>query len=269
LAKVALLVAWNLGEIDMSSLLIHVPHSSVVIPSDVRTEIILNDAELDAEISRMTDWFTDELAPDLPCVKYMFSRLVVDPERFRDVMHEPMERVGMGAVYTKTSHGSSLRGVISREQRAHLLSKYYDTHHRLFEEAVSLQLKEHNRCTIIDLHSSPSKPLPYETNQSLNRPDICIGTDEFHTGHGLEHDLVKTFLSHGLSVDINFPFSGSFTPSKYYKADSRVQSIMIEINRSLYMDEVSVEKLSAFDAVKEFLSNAICKLAVETTKNGG
>jgi len=248
------------------SLLIHIPHSSIVIPADVRSGIVLNDDELKREINSITDWFTDELAPDLPCVKYMFSRLVVDPERFRDVTHESMERVGMGAVYTKTSHGSPLRRELSHEQREHLLSKYYDTHHRIFEEAVSLQLKEHNRCTIIDLHSFPSKPLPYEANQSLNRPDICIGTDEFHTGHRLEHDLVKTFLSYGFTVDINFPFSGSFTPSKYYKADRRVQSIMIEINRSLYMNEVSVEKISAFDAVKEFLSNAICKLSVETTK---
>jgi N-formylglutamate amidohydrolase len=37
----------------------------------------------------------------------------------------------------------------------------------------------------------------------------------------------------------------------FYKKDSRVVSIMIEVNRSLYMDEKTGAKTIGFDSVKE------------------
>ena len=42
-------------------MILHIPHSSRVIPGNVRDQIILSDRELDAELDRMTDAYTDEL----------------------------------------------------------------------------------------------------------------------------------------------------------------------------------------------------------------
>ena len=82
--------------------LLHLPHSSEIIPADVRTRLLLSDADLQRELLLMTDHHTDAL---FACVLERggvalvnrLSRLVVDPERFPDDEHEPMARVGMGS----------------------------------------------------------------------------------------------------------------------------------------------------------------------------
>jgi N-formylglutamate amidohydrolase len=41
----------------------------------------------------------------------------------------------------------------------------------------------------------------------------------------------------GYSTARNEPFSGTIIPLKHYRKDQRVQSLMIEINRKLYLNE--------------------------------
>jgi hypothetical protein len=45
---------------------LHIPHSSRHIPAEERQAICLDDAELDKELLRMTDAYTDELFPVTP-----------------------------------------------------------------------------------------------------------------------------------------------------------------------------------------------------------
>ena len=78
--------------------------------------------------------------------------------------------------------------------------------------------------------------MPYENDQRRDRPDICIGTDSYHTPREIEKELECFFRKSGYSVAINSPFAGAIVPLRYYRKDSRVQSIMIEINRRLYIN---------------------------------
>ena len=51
-------------------------------------------------------------------------------------------------------------------------------------------------------------------------------------------ERVETILeSCGYSTARDQPFSGTIVPMKYYRKDHRVQSLMIEINRWLYLGE--------------------------------
>ena len=43
-------------------IIIHVPHSSIFIPPEIRKDILLSDDELESELLGMTDWYTDEFA---------------------------------------------------------------------------------------------------------------------------------------------------------------------------------------------------------------
>ena len=58
---------------------------------------------------------------------------------------------------------------------------YYWPQH--FEQVVSDCLAHFD--FIIDCHSYPKDPLPYELHQTSPRPQICLGTDSFHTPDAL------------------------------------------------------------------------------------
>jgi len=75
--------------------------------------------------------------------------------------------------------------------------------------------------------------------------------------------VIDLFRKKGYSVEVNRPYSGSIVPLDYYQMEKRVSSIMIEINRELYMDEKTGEKTPSFIAVKESISQVITKLVPE------
>jgi N-formylglutamate amidohydrolase len=130
----------------MIPIVLHIPHASREVPDTDRVEIVLCDTDLERELLLMTDAWTDELLKfsddyDVTRVIAPVSRLVCDVERFRDDDEEDMSQVGMGAVYTSTSNGRSLREPTA-ETRIRILETYYDPHHALLTKAVDEALEK-------------------------------------------------------------------------------------------------------------------------------
>ncbi len=232
---------------------LHLPHDAPDIPADVREQFLLDDRELGREVLGMTDHHTADLFGARHAAgrvtRAPVSRLVVDVERFEDDAQEPMAVAGMGAVYTHTSSGRLLRRPLGPSEREALLERWYRPHHRRLEQLVEDALRQHGRAVVLDAHSFPSKPLPYERAASADRPEICIGTDPFHTPAGLRAALVSAFAALGFRVSVDTPFSGALVPARYYRRDPRVQSVMVEVNRRLYLDEATGLPAEDFAAV--------------------
>jgi len=219
-------------------LIVHIPHASLDIPPDIRSSILLSDEELRRELLVMTDLYTNEVHVDPGLARVIeapVSRLVVDVERFRDDAGEAMSQVGMGAVYTRTHEGRELRA-ITREAREDLLETYYDPHHRELAQATLAALKDHGRCLIIDVHSFSDACLLHEPDRTIPRPDICLGTDPFHSPEILSSDARRFFEKRGFVVEENIPFCGTIVPVEFYNKDKRVSSIMVEMNRKWLSD---------------------------------
>ena len=66
--------------------------------------------------------------------------------------------------------------------------------------------------------------------------------DDFHNPEELVAKVEKELESLGYSTAREQPFSGTIVPMKHYHKDERVQLLMIEINRRLYVaDDYSVD----------------------------
>lgn len=247
----------------MSNILIHIPHSSYTIPNKYRNLFYLEEKELYQEQLKMTDSYTDELFDVEGIQKLIFpiSRLVCDVERFRNKEDEEMTKQGMWVCYTQTSACKPLK-IVDDGHKQEILQKYYDKHHLNFEKQVSQMLKEYRQCLIIDAHSFYSKPLPYELHAQTFRPDICIGADNFHTPDKITNYFYNAFSDLGYNVGINNPFCGSIVPLKFYANNKNVKSIMLEINRSLYMNETTGKRNKNFLKVKQdiqrIISSCLC-----------
>jgi N-formylglutamate amidohydrolase len=226
-----------------SPLIIHVPHSSTVIPDDVRADLLLDDDELDLELKLMTDWHTNDIAYnaldraglEARVVENWYSRLVIDPERFLGD-EEPMAAIGMGPVYHSTSDLRPLRSPDPARDEA-LINEYFRWHAESFTNTVNQVLEDCGRAVIIDLHSFPSEPLPYELDQQALRPGICLGTDPFHTPDAILDMAIEAFTGVPGGIALNTPFAGTYVPLEHLGRTPDVSSIMIEIRRDLYQEE--------------------------------
>jgi N-formylglutamate deformylase len=245
---------------------LHVPHAATFIPPAVRDQFVLSDKQLADEIRLMTDHLTDELfavpQESAVLVRFPVSRLVVDPERFETDDNEPMAVRGMGVVYERTSEQKPLRRALLKTERDELLERWYRPHHDTLTGAVSAVLGERDTCLIIDAHSFPSVPLPYEEDQDLDRPDICIGADDFHTPPALINLAVTLCRDAGWTVAINRPFAGALVPTAYFRSERRLRALMIEVNRQLYLDERTGARNLQFDSCKDTLS-AVLRAVIE------
>jgi len=247
-------------------LLANIPHSSIYIPSLIRPSFALSENGLNTELLKMTDWFVDDLFSKISTIggvvaKCNVSRLVVDPERFEDDEKESMVCKGMGVIYTKTHDGRSLRKHLPSDiERDDLLNRYYRPYHKAVQDEAQAMLDLFGQCLILDCHSFSSKPLPYELVQDPNMPDICLGTDQFHTTKDLIEAIGGFFHKHDFSMALNRPFEGTYVPLKFLGKDERVSSIMIEINRRLYLDEDTGQKSDGFGKIKDMLGDVVQSL---------
>jgi N-formylglutamate deformylase len=231
----------------------HVPHAGTHLPPTERAAILLDDMDLARELLVMTDHHTDTLfgwtvRHGATALVNQWSRLVLDPERFEDAVLEPMERVGQGAVYTRTSDGRPLRHP-DPAMRTTLMERLYHPWHRALATLVDDALGAAGTCLVLDCHSFGSMPLPSEADQTPDRPEVCVGTDERHTPPELADALVGALQDQGFDVRRDSPFSGAMVPAEHYRRDLRVRSVMLEVRRDLYCDETTGELLPGWTEV--------------------
>lgn len=242
-----------------NKIILHVPHSSTSIP--MMEGYLLDETALENEIIKVTDWYTDDLFESKEDISITadFSRIFCDPERFTDDAQEVMAQFGMGVLYEKNDAGEKLREV-TPALKEKVLNEYYWVHHKKFSTAVSNQLEAFGTALIVDCHSYPSTPLLRDLDKNPNRPDFNIGTDAFHTPHHLIDLSIDFFKKKGYSLGVDWPYKGSIVPLEYYGKEKKVQSVMLEINRGLYLNEPTNEKSERYDEVKTVVGEFLREL---------
>lgn len=229
--------------------IVHIPHSSFYVPEEYADSFIIDREELFRHQLFLTDAWTDQLFRDDTLTDtYIInpvSRLLCDVERFRDDKDEYNAKRGQGLMYLRGALGKRIRSY-DEDLRNRILRDFYDPHHAALTAAVDGALEEYGSCTILDGHSFNSL-WPVKLDCLLRRPDFCIGTDPCHTPDELRDELLDACRRAGYYPRVNTPYSGAITPMKHYGKDKRVVSVMVEVNRSLYMDEATGEKTAGFD----------------------
>jgi len=197
-------------------MLLHIPHASRKIDGNIE---LLNEKE---NLDYLTDVDIDILF-DGYSIKFPYSRFVCDVERLKE--NEPMEKYGQGIIYRKDVYGNPIKRIISDDD----VYRLYDEHHRLLNISVNRQLSLFKNVVIIDCHSF--------TSSNINDPNVCIGTDSFHTPKELIDIVSEYFYKHRISISFNKPYSGTIIPSNHIN-NINVKSIMLELNKNLYLGDV-------------------------------
>ena len=225
------------------NIILHIPHSSSAFPKE--SKYSWND--LDDEERRLIDYYTDELflprqeSEQVSSLVFPYCRLYCDVER---LINDPLEKDGLGISYSrwvdKDKYTQTLRSFSSLSTAFKLYSDFHT-------EASTQILKSPGTPLVIDCHSFSNM-----ANLLCSNPpdvDICVGYNDDNTrpNYVTIGNIVQYFRSKGYKVGVNTPFSNSKTflvPNKKY------HTIMIEVNKRLYMDELTFMKYDNFYNLK-------------------
>lgn len=257
------------------------PHSGSVYPAAFLTQAAVPLAAL----RRAEDAFVDELfssAPGLgiPLLAARFPRSYVDanrePYELDPGMFEgPLPRslnhrttrvaAGLGMIPRVAANGEAIyRGRVPSDEIEHRL----ETCWRPYHTALSTLLEQTHRLfggvLLVDAHSMPSSASGVGSRDRDQRVDIVLGDNHGEScTPGLVDCAERWFRRHGLKVQRNQPYAGGFTTQRYGRPGLARHALQIEINRSLYMDEIRHERLPAAAAIERLTAGLLEEIAGE------
>lgn len=203
-------------------ILLNEPHAAIEGLFDERLSgWNIDDHFLNEIVFPLTDWHTDYLFhgfnhPAIKTVRFPFSRFIVDAER---LWNDPMERIGQGVIYRY--FGDYQRKLTQRQEWS--LGSLWVKHQNNLKKNLCKD------ALLLDCHSFP---------EDMGDVDICIGFNEDWSRPSWEllSCTVNLFEDSGYSVAINYPYSNAEAP----ECPFRYQSMMIEINKRVYLERRSI-----------------------------
>ena len=278
--------------------LITVPHSGRHYPHALQKHSVLPAHDL----RQSEDAFVDLLFEDIPSsgakmIIATHARAYVDLNRAAneispDLFHPKLnakdinvsQRVkgGLGVIPEIVAAGVSIydKPLPLREAEKRLKA-VHQPYHAAIQENLDILQRSFNRAYLIDCHSMPSghdlQRLAHKNNSRKSSllsslttsihtyPDIIIGDAWGAACDSTFTTLVEDmFLREGFSVRRNVPYSGGHATRAYGKPAKGIHALQIEINRSLYMDEITIEPTKEFHEIRARLTHALSSVITAT-----
>jgi len=222
------------------------------------------------EIRKSEDSYVDELfsfVPDIgACLMHAFfprayldlnrEAYELDPKMFEGSLpeyvntHSNRAKLGLGTIARIVSENADIYpGKINVEEALNRIETLYHPYHAALENKLTELFQAFGSVLLVDCHSMPAKPFEDKV-ASASKADIILGNNFNTSCNSSITDLIDYLFSKmGYRVERNYPYAGGFITQKYGHAKSPQQSIQIEINRSLYMNEASLEIHSGFETL--------------------
>ncbi len=248
------------------------PHSGRDYPAD-----LLNATRLDPlTLRRSEDCFVDELfaaapAHGAPLLRALFPRAYcdvnrdpgeLDPALFLEappanaMSRSPRVHAGLGVIARVVRDGAEIyRRRLPLAEARRRLESLHAPYHAALSELLETTRATFGKAVLIDCHSMPSQA-------AVGGVDIILG-DRY--GSSCSADLTtfaaRTLAELGFSVARNNPYAGGYTAETYGAPARGIHVLQIELNRAAYLDELKLERLASFPALKSRLDRFIARLA--------
>jgi N-formylglutamate amidohydrolase len=235
------------------------PHSGRNYPPD----FIARSRLAPLALRRSEDGYVDEIfmaATELgvPMLAALFPRAFLDPNRepfeldpsmFDGPLpayvnnRSPRVAAGLGTVPRVVASGEEIYSDRLRFAEALArLDRCYYPYHAALRGLVDETVARFGYCILLDCHSMPSVGLPPELAE-VGSLDAVLG-DCFGSACSPQLTLTaeSTLTAMGYMVGRNAPYAGGYTTRHYGRPVDGVHALQIELNRSLYMEELSMQR---------------------------
>ena len=247
------------------------PHSGSNYPSDFNHVVPME------KIRRAEDMYVDELFGSAPkfgatLIAALFPRSYIDPNRslqdldpelLTESWPEPIRpgekaRLGHGLIWRLCPPDMNLYiEKLSPDAVRSRIDQYWQPYHAALRDALDGLYERFDAVWHINCHSMPSATRGPFLNGG-GQADFVLGDRDGTTASPDFLHLVRDSLRElGYSVKVNDPYKGVELVRAYSDPGRGRHSLQIEINRALYMDEVTFERLPQFANLKTSLDRVI------------
>ena len=259
-------------------LIIDSPHSGTEYPLDFNHQADF------AQLRQAEDSYVDELYKHVSSIGGVFldakfPRSYIDPNRSEnDFILEDLHKknnnaceikfkptiksqLGIGLVWLKVPPNGELmyKDKITLKQLMHRVNTYHRPYHKILKNMLDNTYKKFGKFYHVDAHSMQNQATAMsDQSQGTKRPDFVIGDRKGTSCKRRFTDLIVDFLkSLNYSVDVNYPYKGMELVRAYSDPLQNKNSVQIEVNRKLYMNEETREKIDNFKILKQDLKKLI------------
>ncbi len=245
------------------------PHSGRVYPKS-----FLKQSSLDNFTIRISeDCFVDllfrnvvELGAALMAANFPRSFLDVNRERDEldgDMFFEPLPEdvpkpstrvlAGLGIIPRIVATGVPIYdGRIHLSDALERINGLYVPYHEHLARKLDEMRERFGFAVLVDCHSMPGKLRFFNGGQ---QPDFILGDQYGQSCANAFVEYVTDRLEQkGYNVALNRPYSGGFITANYGRPCENIHALQIEINRSLYLDEITLEPNHNFPVLQNDLT---------------
>ncbi|MGY6707253.1 MAG: N-formylglutamate amidohydrolase [Rhizobiaceae bacterium] len=241
------------------------PHSGRYYPDDFNSVVsrkLLREYE-----DRFVDLLIGEAAEHgVTTISAHFPRAYIDPNRAPDDIDEEMLEAVWPEPLSPTRHSRQGTGLIFRrmhddspiyEERLTLeevqrrLDGCWRPYHAALETALAAAERSAGAVWHVNWHSmrpvgDAMTPDPGET-----RADFVLGDLQGKSCEpAFTSFMAERLEAMGYSVAINHPYQGAYIVQRHGRPEEGRHSLQIEVNRGLYMDLGTLEKIDRFDEIR-------------------
>lgn len=258
------------------------PHSGEEVPEEVTWLKGLEEEVLMCDVDRYVDQLYVGVASQFNFLFFpaKWHRYVVDLNRLDMDVDELSVTggvspggfpVGMGVHWAETTQGFRLmKSPLSLSSHQEIIKKYHAPFWDFLRLAQNKILEVGYREVFhLDVHSMPSRATEKHRDAGKSRPQIVVSDREGKSCSSFFKDIViRAYEEAGFQVAYNFPYKGGRITESFGVPLQKKNTLQVELNRSLYMNESSKQKAKDFLETQQKISVALEKVYLAINKAG-
>lgn len=219
---------------NISEIVLAIPHAGTEIPADIRTRMPHGDDTLLREPDLYTDRLFAIAGPQTVITPY--SRIIGDCNRAPDELYTEGRLRAEGVIMLCQAEGQD---VFEQDPSMEELTQWIERFHAPFHN----ELRECMRSAkfLVDCHSLSPTGEAAHVDAGTHRADIVLGNRQYSACSAQTMQFFRAYFEElGYSVAINDPYPGRYILGTYCSRIA-VPGIQIEINKRLYMNCETLE----------------------------
>lgn len=194
-------------------------------------------------------------------------RLDIDASLLEGEWFEPLKPTafterGLGLLKKVTRYGEPLHErKLTVSELQERLQRFYEPYHAELAAIISQVKARFGRVWHISCHCMSAVGAPTHPDKDQPRADICLGNRDGSSSSNEFLEIAKrAFETLGYTVTLNSPYKGGELNRRHGDPQNGQESIMVEVNKKLFMDVKTFRKTEGFAKLRRDFGVALADL---------